>query len=70
MQIGSIVKWHKSWLECCKHARDPDAELNKYSHQFGIVTHKSPDLKNCWFVLWCDDVVDEVHEDYLEVICK
>ena len=70
MKVGDLVKWSQRWLNGCSNAKDPYQEFEHYKDQIGIIIQTIEHPENCLHVLWSDGEQDEVHCDYLEVICK
>jgi len=69
MKIGDLVQWSQQWLRGCGSTSSAYKDAFYYRDQVGIVMEIGvPD--NCWRVLWSDGEDDEVHYDYLEVLCK
>ena len=65
MKVGDLVKWSLSWI-----AGSLDEDKEKYRNETGFVLGKSEELPHCWWVAWNSGSVNEVHRDYLEVICE
>jgi hypothetical protein len=69
MRVGSLVKWSKEWLVGCRYYNTL-SELEEISNQVGIVTEKSSTYEYCWIVAWTGGRLDDVHPDYLDIMCE
>ena len=63
MQAGDLVRWSLLWLDGC-------SVVAQYKDQIGIVSKRSEQLHYCFVIVWNSGKIDEVHYDYLEVLCK
>tara|TARA_B100001093_G_scaffold488723_1_gene526196 strand:+ start:2353 stop:2553 length:201 start_codon:yes stop_codon:yes gene_type:complete len=66
MKIGDLVEWSLVWL-----AEASEDNQHMYREEVGIVSAKSEGLWEWfWVVNWSNGRVDEVHRDYLVLLCK
>jgi len=76
MRVGDLVRWSEVWISGCKagtakHTGEfSQYAQDQYKDQIGVLSHRSEELDRCWIVIWNDGNTDEVHVEYLEVICK
>ena len=74
MKVGDLVRWSEVWIKGCATETAVHTHFYKtqdqYKDQVGVLSHRSEDLPQCWIVIWGDGETDEVHVEYLEVICK
>ena len=74
MRVGDLVRWSEVWISGCKAGTAKHTHFYKTQDQFksqiGVLSHRSDELDRCWIVIWNDGNTDEVHVEYLEVICK
>jgi hypothetical protein len=63
MKAGDLVIWSSLWLGGCS-----PKTRETYEKQVGLIIKYSSDIPKCWIVVWNGGEIDEVHEDYLEVM--
>jgi hypothetical protein len=63
MKAGDLVIWSSLWIRGCS-AKTRET----YEKQVGLIIKYSSDIPKCWIVVWNGGEIDEVHEDYLEVM--